>query len=69
MFYLGVANGYLSRVPNTIITDDIVMIKSLSPRGHFPLSLSLNDSDNTFQRIRKSPVGMTIITTMLSGSQ
>ena len=27
MFQLGVANGYLSRVPNTIIIDEIVMIK------------------------------------------
>ena len=51
MFLLGVANGYLSRVPNTIITDEIVMMKSLSPRGHFQLSLSLNDNDSTFQRI------------------
>ena len=27
MFQLGVANGYLSRVLNTIITNDMVMIK------------------------------------------
>ena len=27
LFQLGVANGYLSRVLNTIITDNIVMIK------------------------------------------
>ena len=27
MFYLGVANEYLSRVLNTIITDKIVMMK------------------------------------------
>ena len=29
---LGVANGYLSRVPNTIITDEIVMIKITKPK-------------------------------------
>ena len=27
LFYLGVANGYLSRVLNTVIADTIVMIK------------------------------------------
>ena len=27
VFKLGFANGYLSRVPNAIITDEIVMIK------------------------------------------
>ena len=27
LFYLSIANGYLSRVLNTIITDRIVMIK------------------------------------------
>ena len=43
---LGAVNGYPSRVPNTIITDEIIMIKSLSPRGHFELSLSLNDNDS-----------------------
>ena len=51
LFKLGVANGHLPRVLNTIITDKIVMIKLLSPRGHFPLSLSLNDNDSTFQSI------------------
>ena len=51
MFQLGFANGYLSRVPNTIITDEIVMIKSVSSRGHFQRSLSLNDNDSTFQHI------------------
>ena len=45
--------------------------KSLSPSGHFqwPLALSLNDNDSTVQRILKSPVDMTIIRAMLSGSQ
>ena len=51
MLYLSVANGYLSRVLNKIITDKIVMIKSLGPRRHFPLSLSLSDSDSAFQRV------------------
>ena len=54
---------------NTIIADEIVMMKSLSLRGHFPLSLSLNDNDSTFQCICKSLIGMTIIRVMLSGSQ
>ena len=36
---------------NTIITDETVMIKSLSSRGHLQLSLSLNDNDSTFQHI------------------
>ena len=55
---------------NTILTDKIVMIKKLlNPIDHFPLSLSLNDNDSTFQRIQKSPVDVTIIRDMLSGSQ
>ena len=69
LFYLGVANRYLSRVLNTIIADKIVMIKISWPKRPFPLSLSLNDNDCTFQCIRKSPVDMTIIRAMLSGSQ
>ena len=51
IFLIGVANRYLSRVPNTIIIDKIVMTKSLSPTGHFQLSLSQNDNSSTFQRI------------------
>ena len=35
--------------------------KSLSPRGYFPLSPSLNDNDSTLQCIWKSPVDMIII--------
>ena len=35
MFQFGVANGYLSRVPNTIITDEIVMIKITQPKRQF----------------------------------
>ena len=51
LFSLGVANGYLPRVLNTVITDKIVMTKILSPRGHFLFSLSLNDHHNTCQHI------------------
>ena len=35
MFQLGVVNGYLSRAPNTIITDEIVMIKMTWPKRPF----------------------------------
>ena len=41
---------------------------SLSPIGHFPLYLSLNDNDSTLKRILKPPVDMTIIRAMLPGS-
>ena len=51
MFKLGVANGYLSTVLNTIVTDEIVMIKITQPKRPFSTSLSLNDNDSTFQRI------------------
>ena len=43
--------------------------KSFSPRGFFPLSLSMNDNGSTLQRILKSPVDITIIRDMLPGSQ
>ena len=33
LFYLGLADEYLSRVLNTIMSDKIIMKKSLSPRG------------------------------------
>ena len=46
LFWLGVANGYLSRVLNTVITDEIAMIK-ITEAGRFPLSLSLNDNKST----------------------
>ena len=53
---------------NKIITDKIVvMMRSLGTRGHFPLSL--NDSDSTFQRVRKYPVDMAFMGAMLFGSQ
>ena len=35
LFLLGVPNGYLSRVLNTIITDEIVMIKITWPKRPF----------------------------------
>ena len=35
-----------------VITDEIVMIKIICQRGHFRLSISLNDNDSIFQRIR-----------------
>ena len=37
MFQLGVVNGYLSRVPNTIITDEIVMIHITWPKRPFSI--------------------------------
>ena len=42
----------ISRILNIVITDKIVMVKITQPNiSHFPLSLSLNDNDSTFQRI------------------